>query len=208
MPAPQPTPTARLMLVLTLSADLRPEAVDAAVRAGDVAAVVLRVPQQGAPAADRLAAVVEAVQRHEAAALVEGPEGLVATAGLDGVHVDLPERLEPTLRALKPRAIVGAGGLESRHDAMVAGESGADYVLFGALSPAAGAFPRTLDFVQWWAELFEVPCVGVASTLEEAEALARAGADFVALDEALVAAGGAGAVAQAQARLAVAGSDR
>jgi thiamine-phosphate pyrophosphorylase len=36
--------------------------------------------------------------------------------------------------------------------------------------------------VAWWAELFEVPCVGFAASLEEVEALAAAGADFVALD--------------------------
>ncbi len=55
---------------------------------------------------------------------------------------------------------------------------GADYVLFGDLD---GPFEATLDAVEWWAELFEVPCVGIATSLEEAEALAEAGAEFVAL---------------------------
>lgn len=206
MPAPFSPPPARLMLVFTLSPDLREEAVEAAVRAGDVAAVVLRLPPDGGAPAPHLQAVAEAVQRHGAAALLEGTEGLVASAGLDGVHVGTLAGLEPALRTLKPRCIVGAGGLESRHDAMVAGESGADYVLFGALAPAAGDFPRTLDFVDWWATLFEVPCVGVASSLDEVEALARAGADFVALRDGLASGpGGAAQVAAAQARLAAAG---
>lgn len=206
MPVPFSPPPARLMLAFTLAPGLRAEAVEAAVRAGDVAAVILRLPPDGGAPAPQVQAIAEAVQRHGAAALVEGAEGLVAAAGLDGVHVASLAGLEPALRILKPRCIVGAGGLASRHDAMVAGESGADYVLFGALAPAAGDFPRTLDFIDWWAVLFEVPCVGVASSLDEVEALARAGADFVALRDGLVSGpGGAAVVAAAQARLAVAG---
>jgi thiamine-phosphate pyrophosphorylase len=33
--------------------------------------------------------------------------------------------------------------------------------------------------LQWWAELFEPPCVGFAATLDEARESAGAGADFV-----------------------------
>ena len=32
---------------------------------------------------------------------------------------------------LKPERIVGVGGLATRHDAMLAAEQGADYVMFG-----------------------------------------------------------------------------
>ena len=46
-----------------------------------------------------------------------------------------------------------------------------------ALSPEA-----TLERVEWWAEIFQTPCVGYASSMEEVAALAAAGADFVALD--------------------------
>jgi thiamine-phosphate pyrophosphorylase len=64
---------------------------------------------------------------------------------------------------------------------MVAGEAGADYVLFGEPDakgerPSADAICERLD---WWAELFEPPCVGYATTFEEAELFAAAGADFV-----------------------------
>ena len=33
--------------------------------------------------------------------------------------------------------------------------------------------------LDWWAELFEPPCVGFAASLEEARDFAAAGADFV-----------------------------
>jgi thiamine-phosphate pyrophosphorylase len=37
--------------------------------------------------------------------------------------------------------------------------------------------------LQWWAELFEPPCVGYAATLDEARLFAAAGADFVLVDD-------------------------
>lgn len=199
-----PPPGARLMLVFTLTPDLSADRALAAARAGDVAAMVLRVPENGGAATTHLKAVADAVQGAGIAVLVDGPDALVTAAGLDGVHVSEPSRLAASLKALKPASIVGAGGVITRHDAMVAGESGADYVFFGALAPGADEFTRTLDLVRWWVELFEVPAVGLASSLDEVDALAAAGADFVALAEPLHA-GAADVVAAAQARVDAAG---
>jgi thiamine-phosphate pyrophosphorylase len=64
---------------------------------------------------------------------------------------------------------------------MTAGELGADYVLFGE-PDARGQRPSVeaiCERLQWWAELFEPPCVGFAATCEEAHEFASAGADFV-----------------------------
>jgi thiamine-phosphate pyrophosphorylase len=64
---------------------------------------------------------------------------------------------------------------------MSAGEAGADYVLFG--EPDARGQRPSVDAIgerlQWWAELFEPPCVGFAASVEEASEFASAGADFV-----------------------------
>jgi thiamine-phosphate pyrophosphorylase len=96
--------------------------------------------------------------------------------------------------------------MHTRHDAMLAAEQGADYVMFG--EPADGrrpSFEAILERVAWWAELFEVPCVGFAAALDEVGPLAAAGADFVALggipDDAQAA---AAAIAAAAERLAAA----
>jgi thiamine-phosphate pyrophosphorylase len=64
---------------------------------------------------------------------------------------------------------------------MAAGEAGADYVLFGepdphGQRPSAEAIAERL---QWWAELFEPPCVGFAVSRDEAAEFAAAGADFI-----------------------------
>ncbi len=77
--------------------------------------------------------------------------------------------------------------MASRHDAMVAGEDGADYLLFGepgenGARPSAEAIAER---IAWWAELFSPPCVAYAGTIEEAGMFAKAGADFVLLGDAL-----------------------
>src|SRR5262249_54416414 len=80
---------------------------------------------------------------------------------------------------------VGAGGLVTRHDAMLVAEQGADYVMFG--EPLAGgerpAKAAVEDRVAWWAEVFEIPCVGFAASVEDVAPLVAAGVDFVALGD-------------------------
>jgi thiamine-phosphate pyrophosphorylase len=43
----------------------------------------------------------------------------------------------------------------------------------------------TLDRVEWWAQLFQIPCVGFASSLQDIGPLVRGGVEFVALGDAL-----------------------
>ena len=106
---------------------------------------------------------------------------LVARAGADGAHLTGIEAMEEALPTLKPDRIAGVGGLATRHDSMAAGEAGADYVLFG--EPDAKGQRPSIEAInerlQWWAELFEPPCIGFAASREEAYEFAAAGADFV-----------------------------
>jgi thiamine-phosphate pyrophosphorylase len=89
---------------------------------------------------------------------------------------------------------------------MSAGAAGASYVMFGEPDVRGQrADPElTLERVGWWAEIFNVPCVGYAGTLEEIGPLAEAGAEFVALGDAVWQhpAGPADAIKQANAILA------
>ena len=178
------------------------EALDAA----DVAAVLARPPiGREASLIAQVRAIAPAVQNRGVALLIEGHPENVEAAGADGAHLAGISALDAALPALKPRYIVGCGGLHSRHDAMVAGERGADYALFGEPDEAGRrpAFAAVLDRVAWWAELFEIPCVGWAMNLDEVAALAGAGADFVAIADAVWAdpLGPGAAVASAAARL-------
>ena len=159
----------------------------------DIAAVLLRlaVTDQRTMMA-RIKTLAPAIQNAGAALLLDGQSldnhvELVARAGADGAHLTGIAALEEALPSLKPDRIAGLGGLATRHDFMLAGELGADYVLFG--EPDAGGQRPSVDAVaerlDWWAELFEPPCIGYAASREEAYEFARAGADFVLVDEAV-----------------------
>ena len=148
----------------------------------DVAAVLLRLkPVDQRTMISRVKTLAPAIQNAGAALLLDGHVELVARAGADGAHLSGLAALEDALPSLKPDRIAGVGGLATRHDSMTAGESGADYVLFG--EPDAGGERPSIEAIaerlQWWDELFEPPCVGFATSREEAAAFARAGADFV-----------------------------
>jgi thiamine-phosphate pyrophosphorylase len=160
------------------------EALDAA----DVAAVLLRfVPADDRSLIRRIKALAPLVQARGAALLLDGHAEIAARAGADGAHVAGIDAVRDALSGLKPERIVGAGGLQSRDDAMTAGEAGADYVLFGE-PDQNGRRPKleaVAERVQWWAELFEPPCVGYAAALGEVAMLATAGADFILLGDAV-----------------------
>jgi thiamine-phosphate pyrophosphorylase len=183
-------PPPRLYVVTPAAADPAALAgtLGAMLGAADVAAVLLRLEDTDERSLiKRVKAAAPAVQAAGAALILDGRPGIVARAGADGAHLSGPEALREALSSLKPDFITGAGGLHSRHDAMVAAEAGADYVMFGE-PDASGQSPSreaVIERVSWWAEVFEVPCVGYAPALDAIDALVAAGADFVAVGDAL-----------------------
>jgi thiamine-phosphate pyrophosphorylase len=184
-------------------------ALSAILRAADVAAVLLRLADSDERSLiNRVKAVAPPVQEAGAALLLDGRPGIVARAGADGAHLAGADALQASVATLKPNFIAGAGGLHSRHDAMVVAETGADYVMFGE-PDASGQHPSydaVIDRIAWWAEVFEIPCVGYAITLDAIDGLVAAGADFVAVGDALFEdpRGPKAAAAEAAARLTVA----
>jgi len=180
-----------------------------ALGAADIAAVLLRLPatdERGQ--VNHVKALAPTVQNRGTALLLDGHPDLAARAGADGSHLSGIEALGSAIATLKPARIAGCGGLETRHEAMVAAEAGADYVMFGEPDTSGGrpAFEAIAQRVAWWAEVFEIPCVGFAATLDEVEPLAAAGADFIAIGDCVFGAGhgAAAAVADAARRLAIA----
>jgi len=163
-----------------------------ALAAAEVACVLI-APLPGAGLdAHAAGPLVEAAQRRNAAALIVEDAQLARTLRADGVHLSIAKTGAQTgndhgvIRSLVGRGgIVGVDAGISRHDAMTVAEDGADYVAFGApahLKDRAKARLRRDELVAWWAEIFEAPCVALdVETPEEAEALSRAGADFVGL---------------------------
>lgn len=201
-------PQPRLYLVTPAAADIASLKLDllAALNSADIAAVLLRLPDEDDRSLiNRVKALAPTVQRADAALILDGHPAVVARGGADGAHLRSITEFEEAVDALKPDRIAGAGGLSTRHDAMIAAERGADYVMFGEPNGAEErpSLQAIVERVSWWAEVFEAPCVAYAGSFDEIAPLAQAGADFVALGDFIFAdaRGVAAAVADAASRL-------
>jgi thiamine-phosphate pyrophosphorylase len=154
-------------------------------RAAPISSALIRFAPGGAADAKTIVpSLLREAIAADCALLIEGDARLAARLGADGVHVNgAGADLTAAIESLKPARIVGAS-VDSRDDAMTAGELGADYVMFGWPS---GRYVMDLEAlverVRWWSEIFETPCVAFAPSIDAAAELARAGADFVALGE-------------------------
>lgn len=115
------------------------------------------------------------------AALLVDRVDLVHSLGADGVFLNRPSELAAARRVLDQGELIGAAVGGTRHDAMVAGEDGADYVLFGTPDIApSGDLDALLEHVAWWSDVAVLPSVVAGRfTGDEVSALALAGADFI-----------------------------
>jgi thiamine-phosphate pyrophosphorylase len=186
-PAPRLAP--RLYLATPEIADPREFAntLSLALADADVAAVLLRLaPADERTLINRVKALAPAIQASGAAVLLEGHAEIVAHGGADGAHLPNMEELQLAGPRLKPdNRIVGAGGMHTRHDAMIAAEDGSDYIMFGEPDEAGErpSFDAILERIEWWSGVFEIPCVAWAGSSAEVGELAAAGADFIAIGE-------------------------
>lgn len=181
----------RLMLMIeTRPGEAALEKVRSALEAARIASAVIVPGPGGVFDRSTIQPIVAMLQSAGVAALIRGDIQTVRQVRADGVHlgpsdaagvpVEIATLVGNARAALGKGQIVGAEIADgSRHDAMTAGEAGADYVAF------SGADCRTM--AAWWAEIFEIPCIamseaggGVADP-HEAVDLATTGADFVAV---------------------------
>jgi thiamine-phosphate pyrophosphorylase len=181
-------PVPRLYLATPSLDDPSPwvESMPGLLKAADIAAVLLRLkPSDPRTMISRIKLLAPPIQSSGAALLLDGEVELVARSGADGAHLTGLAAMKDALPVLKPDRIAGVGDLATRHDSMAAGEAGADYVLFG--EPDAQGHRPSIEAIaerlQWWAELFEPPCVGYATSRAEVDAFVAAGADFIMVDD-------------------------
>jgi thiamine-phosphate pyrophosphorylase len=164
------------------AADLR-----AAFDGGDVAAFQLRLKDVDDDAIARAADILRPVcQQRSVAFIMNDRPDLAAKLDCDGVHIgqdDMPYREARQL--VGPDRQIGVTAMASRHLAMEAADAGADYVAFGAFfasSTKAVTTPASLEILEWWSGLMEVPCVAIGGiTVENCRPVIAAGADFLAV---------------------------
>ena len=182
---PPPRPVPRLYLATPVVDDPSPLTGKPAglARGADVAAVLLRLkPTDQRTMISRVKALAPAVQDGGAALLLDGHVELVARAGADGAHLtgirshgrcaaDLEAR--PHHRRRRPR----------RPGTIRWPRAKPARIMCCSASPMPTGQRPSIEAIaerlQWWAELFEPPCVGFAASREEAYEFAAAGADFV-----------------------------
>ena len=185
-PTARPAPRLYLITPPVVDASTFGSQLNAALDAGDIAAILLRLADADERTLiNRAKALCALAQDRGAALLLDGHFELVARTGADGGHMTGIESFTEAIGQLKPERIAGAGGMASRHDAMLAAEQGADYVMFGEpdASGKCPAFAALVERVEWWAEVFQIPCIGYTPSLDGIAPLVSAGADFVALGD-------------------------
>ncbi|HEX4694059.1 thiamine phosphate synthase [Sphingomonas sp.] len=177
-----------------------PDRLARALDAGPVAAFQFRVKDIDQHEAARLA---EPLQRicadHDVAFIVNDSVSLAKRLGADGVHLGQGDGDPREARTvLGPDVQIGVTCHDSRHLAMEAGDAGADYVAFGAFyttSTKATTHRPDLSILSWWTTLFELPSVAIGGiTPANAPPLVAAGADFLAICNAVWGGGEAKAV--------------
>ncbi len=179
----------RLYLITPPAFALDPFAgqLEAALHAGDVACLQLRLKDADDDAVRRAGERLKPIcQARGVPLIVNDRPDLAAEIGADGVHVGADDAGYAEARArVGADATVGVSCYDSRHLAMEAAASGADYVAFGAFFPTATKTPRArpdTDLIKWWHTLMVVPCVAIGGiTAENCAPLVAKGADFLAV---------------------------
>lgn len=157
-----------------------------ALDAGEIACVQLRLKDAGDDEIRHACNVLRPVTQSRGVAFIlnDRPD-LAAAAGCDGVHIGQHDTRYAEARRLVGDAIVGVTCHNSRHLAITAAESGADYVAFGAFFPTTtkdAKFRADPEIVAWWSELMTVPCVVIGGiSVANCRPLIEAGADFLAV---------------------------
>lgn len=184
----------RCQLYLVSPLDVTGKFVDRLARAldaGSVAAFQFRVKGVDQHEAARLAEPLQRIcSDRDVAFIVNDSVALAKRLGADGVHLGQGDGdVRDARMTLGPAMQIGVTCHDSRHLAMEAGDAGADYVAFGAF------YPTTTKDVQhhpqppilsWWAALFELPSVAIGGiTPDNAAPLIKAGADFIAVSNAV-----------------------
>ncbi len=161
------------------------ETLKAALDAGDVAALQLRLKPADDDTILRAVDVLRPIAQDRGVAFIlnDRPD-LAAKSGCDGAHIGVEDMdLKSAQRLMGPDAIIGVTCKTSRHRAMEAAEAGASYVAFGAFFDSAtrGVIAEAdAEILEWWSKLMEVPCVAIGGiTPENCGPLVQAGADFI-----------------------------
>jgi thiamine-phosphate pyrophosphorylase len=127
---------------------------------------------------------VAAARRLDIAVMIENDIHLAKALDADGVHLRAgSDALAKARDLLGEEKSIGASCPLSRHEAMVMAEGGADYIAFGEFDAVGGVGAADVaDMIDWWADIFEVPCVAWVQEQygeDELHGIVEAGPDYL-----------------------------
>ncbi len=184
----------RLYLITppTIEIPVFAQALAAALDAGDVAAVQLRLKNcSDEVIRDAVRNLQPLVQERDVAFILNDRPDLAAKMGCDGVHIGQSDGSYSDARRLVGEdKSIGVTCHASRHLAIEAAEAGADYIAFGAFFPSStkpeADEQAPVELLSWWSELTEVPVVAIGGiTPLNCAPLVAAGVDFLAVASAV-----------------------
>lgn len=169
-------------LYLIFPADMNPDTVLQFAQSGGFgtfACALLQSGREGKVARGDAEMLLQFTRTASIPLLLEDDISAAAELGADGVHIPALEALYSEARStLGDDAIIGVECGLSRHAGLTLGEMGADYIAFNGTGLE--------DMIAWWSQIVTVPCVAwdIASA-DDARRYADAGADFIAMGNAI-----------------------
>lgn len=163
------------------------EDLKAALDGGDVGCLQLRLKDcednDILRAAEHLAPIC---RDYQVPLLINDRPDLAKSSDADGVHIGQKDAsYEEAVSILDPDRTIGVTCHNSRHLAITAAESGADYVAFGAFFETKTKTPQaraTTDILGWVNDVLLLPSVAIGGiTPTNCAPLVRAGANFLAV---------------------------
>lgn len=157
---------------------------------GDIASVVLLKGAMSDGAFLRhVTALTGPAQEAGAAVIIEGDSQTMGRAGADGLFIaaDRAEVADAVAR-FSPKRIVGCGNIKNRHQAMEAGEAGADFLFIGKTDGdiRPEAHPRNLKLGGWCADVMQISVIAMGgSEVDSVIEVAQSGVEFVGLSRAV-----------------------
>jgi thiamine-phosphate pyrophosphorylase len=161
-------------------------------QAGDLASIIFYPEKMDESAFQKcVEPLVHVSQELGVAAVVADYSRVAGRVSADGLQLGQDvDALRQAIEKFTPGMMIGAGNVKTRHNALTIGDLRPDYVMFGkpGTDTRAEPHPKNIALGEWWSAIVEIPCIVLAgSSLESALDVAKSGAEFVALGNAIFA---------------------
>ncbi|MDN5248714.1 thiamine phosphate synthase [Bartonella sp. TP] len=137
----------------------------------------------------KASAISKALQKKGLLVILKAELNIVNALEADGLHVENDLEKLKLIKQTSNELIIGYGAPPNKHNAMLAGEYGADYLFFGALGrdDKNQPHPRNLALCSWWSEVMQIPAViQCGKEINYLENAKKTEAEYISIDNLLL----------------------